>query len=642
MDLQLILGPDGIIAQHMSGYEYRPQQVEAATTIYEALRRKEHCLVEAGTGVGKSLAYLLPAIEYASPGRKVVISTHTLYLQSQLISKDIPFLQEIMPDKDFTVVLMKGRANYLCLSNFDAELGQLLLVGDPNTERLRDWANETDTGDVSELDFSFPAWSDICSDQDTCRHQECRWFGKCFYYKMRRSALEADIIVVNHSLFLTDLALRMSDPRAGVLPDYSVVVFDEAHHLEDVATKVFGIEYNNWRIPSFLSRLRRAKVLSLDPRRIAAIEELNERLFGSFARFPRQEFFFVDVYNDVGRESLEEMASSLCALLDGLDQELGDQETEGRQEVQERIEGFRRICARLKGELELLFFGHAEGFFRWGEKQANGKVPTCFLRCSPLTVADSLRDALWRHVDSAVLTSATLSSSGTFAYIKSRLGLEDCREAIEDSPFDFRRQCLLYIPRHLDPPSDNPAYADAVADEMEQIVRASRGRAFLLFTSYRMMNAVYDRLFGRIPYVMLKQGDMANEQLVQEFLRQDNACLFGVQSFWEGVDIRGEALSCVVIDKLPFAVPDSPVHRARVEAITAEGGDWFREYAMPQAQMRLKQGFGRLIRTKSDRGVVAILDSRLVRKSYGREFLRFLPRCPVTFDIADVYRFFSK
>ncbi|MGB9586553.1 MAG: ATP-dependent DNA helicase [Armatimonadota bacterium] len=642
MDLERILGPNGLLSEHMPGYEYRPQQIEAAVTIQQALANKKHCIVEAGTGVGKSMAYLLPAIEHAAPSRKVVVSTFTLYLQSQLINKDIPFLANLFRDRKLKVALVKGRGNYLCLSNYDAELSQLNLIGDSNLDRLQEWARKTETGDVSELGFVFPGWSEICSDQDTCHHQNCPWFSKCFYYKMRRAAQDAEIVVANHSLFFSDLEIRAADPNSTVLPEYDAVVFDEAHHLENVATKVFGVEFSNYRIVNLLNRIRRTKGLGVDPSRIQAIEELNSALFTAFAMGPKQEFFFSDAYEQVDQGAVESTVSRLCTLLGELGNELSSQETEGRQELADRIDGFKRICTRCKEDLQLLFFGADEGYFRWGERTANGKLATCFLRCSPITVASFLRDALWREVNTAILTSATLSNSGTFSYIKNRLGIPTCMELIVDSPFDFQSQCLLYIPRHLPYPSEAPEYADIVAQEIEDLVRAADGRAFLLFTSYRMMNAVYERLSGRLPYRMMKQGDMPNEALVQEFLSEENPVLFGVHSFWEGVDIRGDALSLVVIDKLPFAVPDSPINRARVDAITAAGGDWFTEYAMPQAQMRLKQGFGRLIRTKTDRGVVAILDSRLMKKSYGREFLRFLPQCPVTSDIEDVQGFYRR
>lgn len=641
VDIDYILGPGGLIAEQLDGYEYRPQQIEAALAVEKALDSKQHCIVEAGTGVGKSMAYLIPAIRHALVGKKVIISTFTIYLQAQLMTKDIPFLQEIMPGRKFKVVLMKGRGNYLCLNNYDAELAQLYLVGDTNLEKMQKWSRETETGDISELDFQFSGWSDICSDQDTCHNQQCRYFNKCFYYKMRKEAQEADIVITNHSLYFSDLAIRSVDPKLGILPDYDAVIFDEAHHLEAVATKVFGVEFSNYRIPSFLNRLRKTRGIALDTERFQSIEELNQALFNAFTRGPRQEFFFQDIYQYEGKDTVEATAKMLSTLLDGLSRELSDQNTDGNPELEERLSGMRRMCTRLKEEMELLFFGKSEGYFRWGERPANARAINCFLRYTPLSVAEILGNVLWKEVDSAVLTSATLSNSGTFKYIKARLGMPECVEAIEDSPFDFQTQCLLYCPKHLPFPSESGEYADMVSDEIEAIVRASQGRAFLLFTSYRMMNAVFDRLFGRLPYTMMKQGDMSNEALVQRFLEERNGCLFGVHSFWEGVDIRGEALSCVVIDKLPFAVPDSPVNKARVDAITESGGDWFKEYSMPQAQMRLKQGFGRLIRTKDDRGVVAIMDSRLAKKSYGREFLRFLPQCPATAKMDKVREFFG-
>ncbi|MHB1456815.1 MAG: ATP-dependent DNA helicase [Armatimonadota bacterium] len=641
MNIERILGPDGLLSKHMPGYEYRPQQIEAASAIHKALTSKRHCIAEAGTGVGKSMAYLLPIIDYVKNRKRVVVSTHTIYLQSQLMSKDIPFLREILPQNEFKVALVKGRGNYLCLNNFDVDFGQLSLINEGNTDRIQKWAAETKTGDIGELDFQFSGWSDICSDQDTCHRQDCHLYSKCFYYNMRNIAAEADIIITNHSLFFSDLAVRMENPKAGILPDYDAVVFDEAHHLEDVATKVFGIEYNSFLVPSLLNRVKRTKDIGIDPTRIQNIEDINTELLDVFTSSPKQEFFLKDMYNQGGKDRIESAASSLCTLIDGLSRELIDQDTEGKPELKERIDGYRRKCSRLKDDINSIFFGPTEGNFKWGERVKSGRYTNCFIRQSPLNVADILPDNLWKTVSSAILTSATIANSGGFSYIKARLGLEECDEILEDSPFNFAKQCLLYIPRHFEPPDESNVYADKVAREIEEIVRASHGRAFLLFTSYRMLNAVYDRLIGKLPYVMLKQGDFANEELVREFLKQDNACLFGVHSFWEGIDIKGEALSCVVIDKLPFAAPDSPMVKARADAVNASGGNGFTDYAIPQAQTRLKQGFGRLIRTSKDRGVVAILDSRLVKKAYGREFLKFLPRCPITIKMDDVKDFFE-
>jgi ATP-dependent DNA helicase DinG len=624
----------------MPGYEHRPQQIEAALAVEQALALKDHCIVEAGTGVGKSLAYLIPAIEHARAGKKVVVSTFTLYLQSQLMSKDIPFLETILPGRKIKAAVMKGRGNYLCLRNFDQEFAQMLLVQDPNLFKIQKWLKDTETGDIAELGFSFPGWSDICSEVDSCHNRRCSFNSKCFYYKARKAAEDADIIVTNHSLFCSDLGIRSVDPNMAILPLYDAVIFDEAHHLEDVATKAFGVEVGSFRIPSLLNRIRRLRGAGVESRKLDVLDDLNAQLFGPFQSFPKTEFFFRDIYGHSGQEQLEETATMLCSTLQGLYHEIGDIDTTGQPELKDRIDVIRRMCAHLQEDIETLFFGPTDGWFKWGDRRQDGKSPTCFLRHSPLSVAEAMGDLLWKNVDSAILTSATLANSGTFKFVKERLGMPECIEKIEDSPFDFSRQCMLYIPRHLPFPSEQAAYTEMVAKEIEGLVKASGGRAFLLFTSHRMLNAVYDRLWGRLPFPMMRQGDMSNESLVQEFLKGKNGVLFGTHSFWEGVDVRGEALSCVVIDKLPFASPENPVNKARTDAITEEGGDWFNGYSVPQAQIKLKQGFGRLIRTKTDRGVVAILDSRLVKKAYGREFLRFLPQCPVTNRIEDVERFF--
>lgn len=641
MDIALILGENGSLAKHLPGYEYRPQQIEAAIAIQNALKSKRHCLVEAGTGVGKSMAYLLPAIEYIANRRKIIVSTHTIYLQSQLISKDIPFLKSILPHNNFTVSLVKGRSNYLCLNNYDAEYGQTSLYSENNIGKLNAWVNETETGDIAEIDFQFSGWSDICADQDTCHKQDCKYYNKCFYYKMRNAAELSDIIIANHSLFFSDLAIRIENPKAGILPAYDAVIFDEAHHIEDVASKVFSIEYSSFELPFFLNRIKRQKNIHIDPARLQEIEDINSSLMSMFIQSPKQEFFFNDIYDGGIKEKAEKAAADLCILIDGLNRELHEQDTEGKPELKERIDGFRRVCVRLRDNIHSLFFGADEGHFKWGEIIRSAKYTNCFLRYSPLSVADILSDSLWKTTNSAILTSATITNSGGFSFIKDRLGIDDCDETVEDSPFDFSTQCLLYVPRHLEFPNESSLYADKVADEIEQIVSASGGRAFLLFTSYRMMNAVYDRLADRLPYTMLKQGDLSNEETVKEFLKNENACLFGVHSFWEGIDIKGEALSCVIIDKLPFSTPDSPVNKARTDAVTAFGGNGFTEYSIPQAQIRLKQGFGRLIRTKTDKGVVAILDSRIIKKAYGKEFIKFLPECPLTFKINDIHSFFN-
>ncbi|HOP80481.1 MAG TPA: ATP-dependent DNA helicase, partial [Armatimonadota bacterium] len=425
-------------------------------------------------------------------------------------------------------------------------------------------------------------------------------------------------------------------------PEYGAVIFDEAHHLEDVASKVFGIEFSNYRVQNILNRIKKRRDIAVTATELDMIEDANKRLFALFQDVPRSEFFFQDAFQERQTNNLEEAATELMSLIDGLNRQLADQDVEEDEDLKHRIESFRRMLGRMKDELHSLFFREHDNYFKWCDKPNGGKFVSCCLHLTPVDVSSALEGSLWCRKDSVILTSATLANSGGFNYIRSRLGVpEDAIQMVLGSPFNYKEQSLLYVPKDLDFPSEKWTYAEAVSKRIEQLVTASGGRAFLLFTSYRMLNAVYDNLKGRLPYKLLKQGEKSNDKLLEEFRKSDDACLMGVHSFWEGVDVRGEKLSLVVIDKLPFAVPDSPINRARCDAITSSGGDWFREYAMPQAQIRLKQGFGRLIRTKTDRGVVAILDSRLIKKFYGKEFLRYLPKCKGTMKMEDVVEFYN-
>jgi ATP-dependent DNA helicase DinG len=639
-----LIGPGGRLSQVCPGYEYRTEQIEMAQAVARALQNNNHLLVEAGTGVGKTVAYLTPAILHAlSSTKRVVVSTHTINLQSQLVNKDIPLMQQVMDQHPFKAVLMKGRANFLCLQELDYASSLVVYQGDELFERLKRWAGQTETGDIAELDFMFSDWHEVCSSQDTCRRQECPYYAdRCFYYKMRRLAESADLVVVNHSLFFTDVGLRMIEPKSAIIPDYCAVVFDEAHHLEDVASNTFGIEFSNYRVISLLNRLRKRRDLAVTLGEYQLIQATNDELFELLNRVPKQEFFLTELFEAVDRETVESKAAELIIQLDSLNTSLSEQQAEAEKDLKDRIQGYRNILSRLSGELRQIFFGCQPGYFQWVEKPMSHKLIKSVLHYTPITVADLLRDALWERIDSVVCTSATLSNSGTFSYIKSRLGVPNCDELILGSPFDYRSRVLLYVPEDLDDPSETPEYADKLSQRIGDILLASRGRAFILFTSYRMMNAVFDRLKDRVPFRLLRQGEMSNERLILEFREDESTCLMGVHSFWEGVDVKGERLSCVIIDKLPFAVPDNPINKARCEQIASEGGDWFRDYAIPQAQIRLRQGFGRLIRTKTDYGVVAILDSRIRRKFYGREFLRHLPRCRITSSVEDIREFLEK
>lgn len=634
-----LLGPKGRFAKLCSGYEHREEQVQMAEAVADALLHKEHLLVEAGTGVGKTVAYLTPAILHAAGGRPVIISTHTINLQGQLIGKDIPLMQSVMEEHPFKAVLMKGRSNFICLQELDHAQASLPFE-DQLFERLKKWVKETQTGDISELDFTFPEWSEVCCNVHTCRGKECPYNAdRCFYYKRRREANAADLVVVNHALFFADLSLRMINPREGVLPDYGAVIFDEAHHLEDVATDAFGIEFSNYRVPVLLNRIKKRRDIVIDPGELQFIESVNNQLFDTFGRMRKPEFFFDELYESEGKTRVETTASELITVLDGLNTQLTGQDTEGNPELKDRVDGYRRMLAHMRGELSDLFFGNQPDYFRWAQRPSGTKFVSCYLHFTPVNVAELFKEHLWSTIDSIVCTSATLSNSGTFCYLRNRLGAPECNELIAGSPFDFMAQTMLYVPDDLDFPSDKDEYADALSDRIRDILLATNGRAFMLFTSYRMMHAAFDRLVNQVPFRLLVQGDMSNERLIKEFREDENACLMGVHSFWEGVDVKGERLSCVIIDKLPFAVPDTPTNKARCSRIEAEGGSWFMEYAVPQAQIRLKQGFGRLIRTKSDYGVVAILDARIHGKFYGKEFLKYLPRCKGTKSVSKLRSF---
>ncbi len=629
-------GEEGPLAQLLPGYELRHEQLRVAEGVEQAMEEGRVCLAEAGTGVGKSLAYLLPAVRAAYKGKKTVISTHTINLQNQLIEKDIPLVMSLFPDAEHRIfpVLMKGRGNYLCKQALDNANEDMFLVSDPLFHRVKQWSEKVYcTGDLAELPFTYPNWYELTSTPETCRAQECRYYNSCHYYKARFEAIESNLIVVNHALFLSDLAMRKDDPNAGILPNYDHVIFDEAHHLEEVATNSFGLEFTSRRISTLLDRIRHIRGLDIDKTRLQTLEDLAESVFVPFMQSPRNEFYFSDALDESSQESVETQTGAACNSISELQKELLNIAKDD-EPLRERLEGLAKMCGRAREELHQIFFQKDENSIRWGEiitQNRMGKQERrVHLHLTPVSIAEVLDTALWTRMEgrgSVTLISATLANSGGFDYQRQRLGVpENAIERLEGSPFDYKEQALLYVPAHLPAPGQAPINIDHLVDEIERIIRLTEGRAFLLFTSRAALNSVYEKLEGRVPYPLFKQGDLPPNKLIESFRQSGNGCLFGAQTFWEGVDVQGEALSCVIIDRLPFAVPDSPITKARTQAITDAGGDWFRDYSIPQAQIRLKQGFGRLIRTRSDRGIVCILDSRLISKNYGAEFVKHLPQ----------------
>ena len=643
--LDEVLGPSGPIARSHPNYEFRPGQIEMAKAIETAIAERRHLAVEAGTGTGKTLAYLLPCL---ASRKRVVISTGTKNLQEQLFFRDIPFLERAL-ERKLSVCYMKGRSNYLCLKKLAEidEVGYLFSRHDPaHLERIRSWARGTESGDraeLAELPEDLPLWGRLDARRETCTGQKCRDWDACFVTQMRKRALESDIVIVNHHLFFADLALRQGD-FGSVLPDYSVVVVDEAHELEDVATQYFGIMVSNYRIEELVRDAERAlgEGEAASPFLSEQLARLAVRAGDFFGRFRARE----------GKSRLEELRASsevrrapagrddIGAPYRELVSGLGVVEAGfANLSIQsDAIEAVTRRAGELRTQLGEIFESESAECVYWFEARGGRGV---FLWASPILVAPVLRERLFDRVDTAILTSATLATGGNFRFIRSRLGLEQADELVLGSHFDFREQAIFYVPRDIPEPRDE-RWAPRACLEIERILEASRGRAFVLFTSYAQMELVYGSLKGRLPYPMLVQGQKSKTGLLEEFRATPNSVLFATASFWQGVDVAGEQLSCVVIDKLPFSVPSDPVVEARIRHLNASGGNAFYEYQVPEAIILLKQGFGRLIRSRKDRGILALLDSRILTRSYGRSFLASLPPARATHEPAELRDFFAR
>ena len=630
-----IFGPGGALEKCMpGGYEHRPSQLEMAELVESAFKEKRHLVVEAGTGTGKTLAYLIPAIR---SGRRVVVSTATKSLQEQLFEKDIPFLQKHFAPK-LKVAVMKGRANFLCREKVYRMGNQPVLKGLDELDwfrQIRDWEKVTATGDRAELNFlpdDSDLWQRLDARRDACTGSKCTEFNRCFITAMHQRAAEADLIIVNHHLFFADLALKQDD-FGSVLPEYGAVVFDEAHEIEDVASEYFGRQVSNYRFEElardaeFASRLTRAGGPSL----LKQFTRTRERARSFFEVFPARDgrFPFDRAQRASFMEQNQESYEALVNALKSLEAEIASLPSKP-----EELLNIARRGMELRSELTFLFESNEGNYVYWFERRNRG----VFVAATPIDVSALLREHLFEAFDTIILTSATLAVEGHFQFLKQRLGVDMASERVLPSEFDFATQALLYIPPTL-PDVRDPSFAERAAQEITGLLEISRGRAFCLFTSYSQMNDLYERVRNRVHFPLLIQGSAPRSALLEKFRTTESAVLFATSSFWQGVDVRGEQLSCVIVDRLPFAVPSDPIVAARVKALQEDGRNPFAEYQVPEAVLALKQGFGRLIRSRTDRGVLAILDNRIQRMSYGKIFLESLPAYATTRDLAAVERF---
>jgi ATP-dependent DNA helicase DinG len=649
-----IFGRGGRLASCLENFEPRAGQSAMADAVAATLsgdseeddsceKSSQILMVEAETGIGKTLAYLIPAV---LSGKRVVVSTATLNLQDQIINKDLPLVEKVL-DQKISALCIKGRENYLCHYRWYQYCSnpQLSLVDDPWVEKIDSWMKSTSTGDRSELDWlskKSGLWSKISSQSNHCLGGDCPEAVICFINQLRKKAGSARLLIVNHHLFFSDLALR----KAGfgeLMPRYEAVIFDEAHHLENVASAFFGKSFSQYQVIDLLSDIERQAPIDLPPDildiLLPSLTMLKMNLDAFSRIFPQKtgRFFLQSLVNERTENVWREEVDRLSVGISGLTDQLGGYFHFGES---------WNVLAKRGGELNdklrdiaLFFDNNDHKYVHWYEKRERAVI----ISATPIEVAHELRQNLYSSVTSCILTSATLSSGGSFSYIKERLGLDERTEFIQfSSPFDYENRTLLYIPEATFPEPTAPDFLHLVGDRVLEILRLSEGRALILCTSFKGMDSLAAILEETLDYPVLVQGRASRNSLLRSFREETHSVLLAVASFWEGVDVVGESLSCVIIEKLPFEVPSDPVIQARIERIKDEGGKPFFDFQVPRAILTLRQGVGRLMRSVSDRGVIAIMDVRLFKKGYGRVFLRSLPPSPITRNMSDIETFYAE
>ena len=619
--IENILGKDGLLSRSLSDFDYRPAQVHMARLIEEALKYKNQVIIEAGTGVGKTMGYLVPVI---LSGKKTVISTGTKNLQEQIFFKDLPVIAKAMGVK-INTLLMKGRSNYICLDRYHQNFDTTSFLRPEMTRRrqlIDSWLNCTGTGDRAELvwmEDDDAAWDLISSSSDRCRGSECLHRDACFIINLRRLAAKADIIIVNHHLFFADLMLK-SDGFGEIIPRFEAAVFDEAHKVEEIATTYFGASLSSGQLLDLVTDTQKeAEANGCDDQNklklnLAAIRTGVTQLNTVFSGVP-----------DRGRIIIDENKEGYGEALDSI--------RRGLKYIQGDFENHLSIRAReLESSMDMIFMKGKGDWLEWYEKRKRGIV----FHTSPLDIAENMREQLYSKVKSIVFTSATLSVNNTFDYIRTRLGIsEEALETICPSHFNFMEQVILYIPDDLPVPNSS-AFTVSISARIAEILRLSSGRALVLFTSYQNLYSVYSSIKDRIPYRIFRQGEAPRTVLLEKFRKDTHSVLLATGSFWQGVDVPGEALSCLIIDKLPFDSPGDPLVAARIDVINRRSGNPFMEYQVPSAIIALKQGLGRLIRKSSDRGILAVLDKRIIKSGYGRFFISSMPEMKMTNRLEDL------